>query len=320
VSFTGNVPMANERNRSSIYRDDATMSDADRPDALRWFRYVAPGYFHTIGTRFVAGRDFRWTDLDELRPVAVISENLARELWREPGAALGRRIREGSASPWREIIGVVGDVYDNGLQQPAPSIVYWPSFMEQFYGIPINVRRTVTFAIRTSRAGSEGLLAEVRDAISSVNADVALTRVRTLGDVYDRSLAATSFTLVMLALAAAMAVFFGIVGMYGVISYAVTQRRREIGIRVALGAPQHQVKRMFLRQGVSLGAAGVTCGLAGAAILTPVMASLLFGTSPLDPFTYGLVSLGLVGIAALASYVPAHTAMRLDPVRSLRGE
>jgi putative ABC transport system permease protein len=320
VSFTGNVPMAGERNRSVIYREDAAIADTERPPVLRWFRYVAPGYFRTIGTPLVAGRDFTWTDLDEHRPVAVISENLARELWREPDAALGRRIREGAGSPWREIVGVVRDVHDSGLHEPAPAIVYWPSLMEQFYGVRMNVRRSVTFAIRSSRTGTGPLLTEVRDAIWAVNADVALTGVRTLGDVYDRSLAATSFTLVMLAAAAAMALFLGIVGIYGVIAYAVTQRRREIGIRVALGAPQHQVKRIFVRQGLMLGAVGVTCGLAGAALLTQLMGSLLFGTSPLDPMTYGLVSLGLVGVAALASYVPAHTASNIDPVQVLRGE
>jgi putative ABC transport system permease protein len=320
VSFTGNVPMAGERSRSAIYRADAAIADTEQPSVLRWFRYVAPGYFRTIGTPLVAGRDFTWTDLDEHRPVAVISENLARELWREPDAALGRRIREGAGSPWREIVGVVGDVYDSGLHEPAPAIVYWPSLMEQFYGVRMNVRRSVTFAIRSSRTGTEPLLAEVRDAIWAVNADVALTRVRTLGDVYDRSLATTSFTLVMLATAAAMALFLGIIGLYGVTAYAVRQRRREIGIRVALGAPHHRVQRMFVRQGLMLAAVGVTCGLAGAALLTQLMGSLLFGTSPLDPVTYGLVALGLVGIAALASYVPAHTASQIDPVRALRGE
>jgi hypothetical protein len=281
---------------------------------------VAPGYFRTIGTRLVAGRDFTWTDLDRHRPVAVISENLARELWREPDAALGRRIREGVGSPWREIVGVVGDVHDDGLREPAPAIVYWPSLMEQFYGVPVNVRRSVTFAIRSPRAGTERLLKDVREVIGAVNADVALARVRTLGDVYDRSLASTSFTLVMLAVAAAIALLLGIVGIYGVTAYAVTQRRREIGIRIALGAPVRQVKRMFVRQGITLGAAGVTCGLAGATLLTRLMSSLLFGTSPLDPATYGIVALSLVAIAALASYVPARMASSADPVRALRGE
>ncbi len=319
VSFTGNVPMAGERSRSSIYREDVP-DDMSTSPPLRWFRYVAPGFFQTIGTRLVAGRDFTWDDLVDRQPVAVISENLARELWREPRAALGKRIREGDGSPWREVVGVVGDVYDDGVLRQAPSIVYWPSFMETFLGQQVNVRRAVTFAMRSNGAGSESLLTQVRDAIASVRNDVPLTRVRTLGDVYGRSLAATSFALVMLVIAAAMALLLGIVGIYGVIAYAVTQRRREIGIRAALGASRRELEALFVRRGVTLALAGVACGLAGAAALTQLMASLLFGTSPLDPTIYLLVSLGLVSIAALASYVPARGATQVDPVQTLRGE
>jgi ABC-type antimicrobial peptide transport system permease subunit len=215
---------------------------------------------------------------------------------------------------------VVSDVYDDGVHRQAPSIVYWPSLMETFLGQPVNVRRAVTFALRSSRAGSESLLTQVRDAISGAKADVPLTRVRTLGDVYGRSLAATSFALVMLVVAAAMALLLGIVGIYGVIAYAVTQRRREIGIRAALGASRRELEAMFVRRGVTLALVGVACGLAGAAALTQLMTSLLFGTSPLDPTIYVLVSLGLVSIAALASYVPARGAAQVDPVQTLHGE
>lgn len=322
VSFTGNAPMTpGERNRSSIEVEDrnGAIVEGDGGD-LRWYRYVAPGYFATTGAPLVAGRDFTWTDLEEYRPVAVISENLARELWSEPETALGRRIREGSSSPWREVVGVVGDVHDNGVQRDAPRIAYWPSIMETFQGQEVNVRRSVTFAIRSDRAGTEALLAEVRDAIGTVAADVALTRVRTLGDVYDQSLAGTSFALVMLAIAAAMALCLGIVGIYGVTAYAVSQRRREIGIRVALGASRAAVKGLFVRRGVALGVVGVMCGAVAAALLTRIIGSLLFGISPLDPMTFGLVSLGLIGIAALASYVPARSATRVDPALTLRGE
>jgi predicted permease len=320
VSFTGNVPMAGERSRSSIYREDVPIADPDAPPPMRWFRYVAPGYFQTIGTRLVAGRDFAWVDLEERRPVAVISENLARELWREPRIALGQRIREGDGSPWREIVGVVGNVYDDGVHRQAPSIVYWPSFMEAFQGQQVNVRRAVTFAIRSSQAGRESLLTQVRNGIVSAKAGVPVTRVRTLGDVYGGSLAATSFALVMLAVAAAMALVLGVIGIYGVIAYAVTQRLREIGIRAALGASRRELATMFVRRGVTLALAGVLCGLAGAAALTRLMASLLFATSPLDPAIYLLGSLALLSIAALASYVPARGAAEVDPVQILRGE
>jgi putative ABC transport system permease protein len=320
ASLTGHVPMAGERSRSTIYREDALAEDLAGEPPVRLFRYIAPGYFQTIGTRLVAGRDFTWIDLEEHQPVVVISENLARELWGGPGAALGKRIREGDKSPWREIIGVVGDVYDEGVHREAPAIVYWPSFMENFWGQELNVRRAITFAIRSDRAGSESLLAQVRDAIASVRPGLPLTRVRTLGDVYGRSLAVTSFVLVMLVVAAAMALLLGMIGIYGVIGYAVRQRRREIGIRAALGASRREIEAMFVGRGVRLAFAGVACGLAAAAALTQVMASLLYGTSPLDPTIYVLVAVGLVGIAAAASYMPARGAARIDPVQTLRGE
>ena len=319
ASFTGNVPMAGERSLSTIYREDVPIREQGWPP-VRWFRFVAPGFFHTIGTRLVAGRDFTWVDLEGRRPVAVISENLARELWREPQAALGKRIHEGDGSPWREVVGVVADVYEDGVHREAPSIVYWPAFMDTFQGQPVNVRRSVTFAMRSARAGSEGLLRQVREAIASVKPGVALTRVRTLGDVYARSMSATSFALIMLVIASAMALLLGIVGIYGVIAYTVTQRRREIGIRAALGASRHEIAAMFVRHGVLLALTGVACGVAGAAALSRLMAAVLFGTSPLDPLIYAVVSVGLASVAGLAAYVPARRATLVDPMQVLRGE
>jgi FtsX-like permease family/MacB-like periplasmic core domain len=268
----------------------------------------------------VAGRDFTWNDLEDRQPVVVISENLARELWGGASAALGKRIREGAGSPWREIVGVVGDLYDEGVHREAPAIVYWPALMGNHWGQQIYVRRAVTFAIRSNGAGSEGLLAQVRDAVSSVRAGLPLTRVRTLADVYRRSLAVTSFVLVMLVIAAAVALLLGMIGIYGVIGYAVRQRRREIGIRAALGASRREIEAMFVGRGVRLAVVGVACGLASAAALTQLMTSLLYGTSPLDPTIYVLVALGLVTIAAAASYMPARGAAHVDPVQTLRGE
>lgn len=315
-SFTGNVPMANERSRSAIFAEGVP----DAEDQMRWFRYVAPGYFPTIGTRLVAGRDFTWDDLERPLSVAVVSENLARELWRDPQAAVGKRIREGDASPWREVVGVVGDVYDDGVHRAAPAIVYWPSFMESFFGQKTAVRRAVTFAVRSQQAGSAALLTQIRDAVSAVKADLPITRVRTLGDVYSRSMAATWFALVMLAVSAAMALVLGVIGIYGVVAYTVTQRRREIGIRAALGASRQELESMFVRDGVRLALGGVAAGVVVSVGLTQLMATLLFGTEPLDAATYAVVSFGLLGIAAIASWVPARGAARVDPVETLRGE
>ena len=163
----------------------------------------------------------------------------------------------------------------------------------------------MTFAIRSGRTGREGFLDEIQRAIWSVNASVPLARVLTLGDLYDRSMAQTSFALVMLAIAGTMALVLGIVGIYGVIAYAVTQRRREIGIRVALGAQRGALKRMFVRQGLGLASLGIACGVAAAMAITRVMSFLLFDISSLDPATYLAGSLLLLMAAAVASYVPA---------------
>jgi putative ABC transport system permease protein len=182
------------------------------------------------------------------------------------------------------------------------------------------MKRAVTFAIRSNQAGSESLLAQVRSAVSSVKPGLPLTRVRTLGDVYGRSFAITSFVLVMLVIAAAMALLLGMIGIYGVIGYAVRQRRREIGIRAALGASRHEIEAMFVGRGVRLAIAGVACGLAAAAALTQLMSSLLYGTSPLDPMIYMLVAIGLITIAAASSYMPARGAAQVDPLQTLRGE
>ena len=289
---------------------------------MRVFKGVSPRFFGTTGTRFIVGRDYEWSDLYGCRPVVIISENLARELWRSPQQAVGKRLRASlPGSPLHEVIGVVEDVRDNGVQQPAPAIVYWPALGDNRYraGAP-QVARAVTFAIRTSRAGSEALLNEIKQAIWVVNASLPLGSARTMQEAYDKSMARTSFTLVMLSIAATAALILGLVGIYGVIAYTVSQRTREIGIRLALGARQGDVKRMFVRSGLGLVAAGIVTGLAAAAALTQAMASVLFGVSPLDPVTFASVPLVLLTAALVASYVPARRVAAISPVEALKAE
>jgi predicted permease len=281
---------------------------------------MSPGYLQTLGTPLIAGRDFTWTDLYGLRNVAIVSENLARELWGSPTAALGKRIREGMNDPWREIVGVADDVYDNGVNEAAPTIVYWPVLMGPFWADQVRVNRGGAFVIRTSRAGTETFLADARTAVWSVNPNLPVFLVRTLGDIYDQSMQRTSFTLVMLGVAGGMALVLGIVGIYGVISYAVSQRTREIGIRMALGAENGALKRMFVRHGLILAAIGVSIGLGAAAGVTRLMSSLLFGVTALDPATYVAVPIMLAAAAMLASYLPARRVVRVDPVEALRAE
>jgi hypothetical protein len=276
-----------------------------------------------MGTKLMAGRDYTWADFYGRRPGILISENLARELWGSPAAAIGKRIAASlPKSPWREVIGVVQDVHDNGVQKPASKIVYWPSYGSDIYDATRrpDVIRTVTFAIRSKRAGSESFLNQINRAVWSVNASLPLASVQTMQDVYNQSLARASFTLVMLGIAGAMALMLGVIGIYGVIAYSVSQKRREIGIRLALGAQPMALKRMFLRQGLGLTAIGAVIGLGAAISLTRLMKSLLFGISPLDPVTYGGVPFVLVAAALLASYLPARRAAAVDPVEALKAE
>jgi predicted permease len=271
---------------------------------LRRFKYISPGLFRTAGTRLLAGRDFTWNDVYEFRPVVMVSENLAREVWGTPAAAVGRRIRQGPKSQWREIVGVVDDVRDNGVDAPAPAIVYWPPIT----GTGINLVRSATFVIRSREAGTEAFLKQVQGAVSSVNGNLPVAATQTMRDVYERSLSRTTFTLIMLAIAGGMALALGVIGIYGVIAYAIAQRRREIGIRLALGERQADLRRRYVRHGLVLTSIGLAIGIAVSTIVTRLMSSLLFEVSPLDPLTYVAVALLLTAAAAMASYVPARRA------------
>ena len=251
----------------------------------------------------------------------MVSEGLARELWGSPSAAIGKHFRELPSMPWHEVIGVVQDVRENGVDQVSPATVYWPSMMHGIFGPDtFDARRNMFFAMRTDRAGTQPLINEMQQAVWSVNANLPVAEISTMQDIYGDSMARTSFTLVMLAIAGAMALALGILGIYGVISYAVSQRTREIGIRMALGATKSELKWMFVRSALLLTAVGVIIGIGTAAALTQFMKSLLFNISPLDPITYITVPLVLAAAAALASYLPARRAATVDPVEALRAE
>jgi predicted permease len=292
----------------------------DRPDAasiLIDYRYVSPGFSRTLGTPLVAGRELEWSDYyDGARRVAAVSEALARREWGSTGAALGKRLRRGGNGEWLEIAGVVADVRHHGLDRPAPDTIYVTSRedLAQF------ASRSVEFFVRSNRAGTAGFLDDVQQAVWSVNPDLPLGSVHTLGEIYGGSMARTSLTLVLLGIMGAMSLLLGLVGIYGVIAYVVVQRRRELGIRIALGAPGGALQRMLLRQVLLLVGAGVALGIGGAALLTRLMESLLFGVMALDPVTYVVVAAVLVVTGALAGYLPARRATRVDPMAALRAD
>jgi len=319
VAFTTVIPLDGGNWHDPVFAEDHVYAEGQIPP-LRLFKFVSPGLISTMGNRLIAGRDLTWSDTYEKHKVALVSENLARELWKAPQDAIGKRIRDNAKAPWREIVGVVSDERIDGLDQKPPTVVIWPLLMDQFSDDEVSVRRGVAYVIRSSRTGSAGFVNEISHAVWSVNPNLPLAGVRTLQDIYNRSLARTSFTLVMLALAGGMALLLGIAGIYGVMSYSVSQRTREIGIRVALGAQSDQVVRMFVSHGARLAAVGIVCGLLAAAGLTRFLSTLLFDVKPTDPLTYVLVCAGLVSAAVIASYVPALRATSVDPVEALRAE
>ncbi len=317
AAFVSEMPMEGfDSDWDEIFAEDKVYS-ADLIAPLRLYKNVSPGFSQTAGTTLVAGREMTWSEVYALQPVVMISENLAREMWGTPSAAVGKHLREFSNMPWHEVIGVVQDVHEKGVQQRAPETVYWPPLVQNRFTPAV---RTVTFAIRSQRAGTEAFLNEVRQAVWSVNPNLPVASVRTMQDVYGKSLARTSFTLVMLGIAGAMALTLGIIGIYGVISYTVSQRQREIGIRLALGAQGGHVLQMVLRQGAKLALIGVAVGVCAAFALTQLMRNLLFGVTAYDPVTFVAVAALLVVVVLLASYIPARRAMLVDPIVALRYE
>ena len=199
-------------------------------------------------------------------------------------------------------------------------MVYFPVFMESFGGAPSYGTRAINLVIRSDQAGTQSLVSAIRSAVTSVNPALPVFLVRTMKDFYDESLARTSFALVMLAIAGAMALGLGLIGIYGVLSYVVSQRTKDIGIRLALGATPRELEMKVVLQGFVLASIGLTAGLAAAVALTRLMSSLLFGVTALDPPTYAGVLAVVLIATALASYLPARRAARLDPVNALRSD
>jgi len=318
VGVASSVTMDGNGNNDPIWVEDFPSADSSIP-ALRRHKYLGEKYIETIGNSIVAGRSLTWTDVHKAAPVAMISENLAREYWREPARAIGKRIRRNPKTDWVEIVGVTGNERQDGSTKPAPAIVYWPMKSQGFTGETF-VQRSQAYVIRSSRLNAPGFLKEVQQAVWSVNPNLPLARVRTLQQIYNESMAQTQFVLVILGIAAAVTLLLGLVGIYGVIAYIVSQRRREVGIRMALGAQGDSVQRIFVTRGLSLAAIGLALGLIGAGALMRLLSSQLFGVNPYDPVTYVAVTAGLGLVALVATWLPARQATRIDPMSALRAE
>jgi predicted permease len=319
VGITTSVPMSGNYSFDPVYAQDHVYKEGELAP-IRRFKFVSPAYFSTMGTPLVAGRDITWDEEFQKRPVVIISESFAREYWGSPANAIGKSVRVGSSDPWHEVIGVAGNVYDDGVSQPASSVAYWPLYQDNFETQKEMIRRYVNFVIRSPRAGQASFRSEIQQAVWSVDRDLPLADQTTVSALYTKSMARTSFTLVMLCVAGSMALLLGIIGIYGVIAYAVSQRTREIGIRMALGAQRETLTGMFVRQGLTLAAIGVVAGIAVAFGVMRLMASILFHVQPADPWTYGCATGVVLLIAWIACYLPSRKAAAVDPVHALRAE
>ena len=319
VGLTTTVPMSGNYSMDPVYARDHVYQEGELAP-VRSFKFVSPDYFSTMGTHLIAGREITWDEEFQKRPVAIISENFAREYWGSPRNAIGKFIRVGSNDPWHEIIGVAANVYDDGVSKPPSTAVYWPLYQDNFETQKEMVRRYVNFVIRSPRADQAAFRRQIQEAVWAVDPELPLADQTTLGELYSKSMARTSFMLVILCVAGGMALLLGIIGIYGVIAYAVSQRTREIGIRMALGAQREALIGMFVGQGMLLTGIGIVSGVAVAFAAMRLMASVLFQVPPADPLTYSVAAMLVLVIAGVACYVPARKAAVVNPVHALRAE
>jgi putative ABC transport system permease protein len=321
VALANSMPMDGTRNVNPFYAQGVTPLDS--PSGSRRHKWIGADYFETLRIPMLLGRSFTWSDISDRMPVAIVSETLAREYWGSPEAAMGKMVAARPDPPrWHEVIGVATDVRENGLDQAPPVLVYWPQVTLAFWqGMDAdqpNTWRSMSYAVRSSRVGTVDFLQGVKDAVWEVNANVPVRNLRAFPELMASSVARTTFTIVLIGIAAGTALLLGIIGLYGVISYSVSQRSKELGMRMALGAPASTVKKMVLRQGLLLSVAGIALGLGLAFGLTRLMSALLYGVDPVDPLTFSVVPMGLMVVVLLASYLPARRAAKVDPMQALR--
>ena len=275
---------------------------------------IDAGYFATMGIPLLAGRDFTAGDTGTAPNVAIVSERVARECFPGgAGEALGRRVRLSDPGDWLTVVGVVADIRQRGLDQQVQPMIYVP-FQQDRGGFI----RFVSFVARTSTPASvaEGIRAEIRRAAP----DLPIESTRTMEEAVSTSVAQPRFRMLLLALFAIAATLIATCGIYGLMAYAVAQRRREIGVRMALGAQRRDVLRLVLARALRVVAAGVLLGLGGAFGMTRVLQRFLFGVTPTDPIAFTLVTLALIAIGLTAAWMPARRATRIDPVAALRAE
>jgi predicted permease len=311
VGAANSLPIEAAGMNGSSFAIESRPQGPDDIPPVTMYQVVTAGYFETLGVRVREGRAPERRDMSPGQAVVWVTESFARQFL--PNRTVGERIQ--LDEQWLEIVGVVSDVRTFGLREEIRPLAYLP------LGTPVRtVARDVMHLVIRTAADPGTLASDLRPTLDRIDASVPLTRIRTMEDVIARSLAQISFTMVMLVIAAGVALVLGIVGLYGVISYVVSQRVPEIGIRLALGAQPGQLRTMVLRQGMTVALIGIVLGLAVAAFVTRAMQSIVFGISTRDPITFGLVVVALIVVCAIATYLPARRAAAVDPLEALRQE
>ena len=313
VAVAGNLPFTYNGDSMGIAIEGIPDPPPDQwPDVI--YRAVGPGYFSTMGIPLIRGRDFTDQDRADSKYVVVISEKTAQHYWAGEDP-IGKRLKAGSTAsnaPWREVIGVVKDVQQNDfIAQPKMQMYFTYRQLKDLAANALIVRTSVE---------PMSLATSIRNAIWAVDKDQPVADIKTMDHIVSEAIARQRFSMLLLGIFAGLALVLAAVGIYGVMSYSVVQRTHEIGIRMALGARRADVLQMTVKQGLKLVGAGMMLGLAAAFLLTRVLASLLYGISATDPVTFLGISLVLLAVAILASYLPALRATSVDPIIALRAQ
>jgi putative ABC transport system permease protein len=312
VSTVGAVnvlPLSGAGTSGTVTLDNPAVDSELSPEADQ--RIAMPGYFEAMGIRVVSGRTFGEQDNETAAPVAIIDESLAQKFWPNENP-LGRRIKRGgpqSTNPWTTIVGVVRHVRYRTLEEPSRVEVYWPHAQTPSFFMSLTIKTNLE---------PQSLARTIQSEVASLDPDQPIASIRTMEELTATSVLRRRLTMALLTSFAAIALVLAAVGMYGVISYWVTQRSQEIGIRMALGARRLDVLKLVIGQSMSVLLVGVLLGLAGAFALTRLMAGLLYEVSATDAATFAAYSAGLALVGLLASYVPARRASRVNPIKALR--
>ncbi len=319
VAAASNTPLSGQLNGSGHSLEDHPQAGDEVPPVFMMKR-ISPGYFDAMRIDLIEGRDFDRLDEERQAPVAIVSRSVARKYW--PGeSALGKGIRQGGppeteGEPWFRVVGVADDVYETDLHEDPPEMAYYPLVMEIDGGQDVPL--AMSYVVRAE--DTDVVAGPVRATVRALDPNLPISDVDTLARLVTRARYERAFVMLLLIIAAAFALLLGSVGLYCVISYMVAQRRREIAIRMAIGAQLADIRRMVLVEAGWMALLGTALGIGSALLLTRRLQALLFETSPLDPLVFLAVSTLLVGVCVLASWVPACRAARIEPVTALRSE